>query len=74
MRKFEPAFLVFAFGADTHESDPIGGLQVAHWVLREMGAAVRELGLPTIVTQEGGYNLDAIGPCVAGLLTGLSET
>ena len=24
VRRFQPAFLVFAFGADTHESDPIG--------------------------------------------------
>ena len=72
-RKFRPAFLVLAFGADTHEADPIGGFKLPTGYFREMGAAVRELGVPTVVTQEGGYNLDAIGPCVAGLLAGLSE-
>ena len=69
--KFRPAFLVVAFGTDTHEADPIGGFKLPTGYFREMGAAVRELGLPTVVTQEGGYNLDAIGPCVAGFLAGL---
>lgn len=72
--KHHPGFLVLAFGADTHETDPIGGFKLPTGYFREMGAAVRELGLPIIVTQEGGYNLDSIGPCVAGLLAGLSET
>ena len=73
IRKFRPAFLVLAFGTDTHEADPIGGFKLPTGYFREMGAAVRELGVPTIVTQEGGYSLDAVGPCVAGLLAGLSE-
>ena len=54
-------------------SDPIGGFKLPTGYFQEMGAAVRELDVPTIVTQEGGYSLDAIGPCVAGLLAGLSE-
>jgi acetoin utilization deacetylase AcuC-like enzyme len=69
--KFKPAFLVAAFGTDTHESDPIGGFKLPTGYFREMGAALGELGLPTVVTQEGGYSLDAIGPCVAGFLGGL---
>jgi acetoin utilization deacetylase AcuC-like enzyme len=70
--KFRPSFLVLAFGADTHESDPIGGFKLPTGYFREMGAAVRELGLPTIVTQEGGYNQDSLGPCVVGFLAGLA--
>jgi acetoin utilization deacetylase AcuC-like enzyme len=69
--KFRPAFLVLAFGADTHEADPIGGFKLPTGFFREMGAAVRELDLPTVVTQEGGYNLDTIGGCVAEMLKGL---
>ena len=71
--KFGPAFVVLAFGADTHESDPLGGFKLPTGYFREMGTAVRELGLPTVVTQEGGYNLDAIGPCVVEVLKGLGE-
>ena len=69
--KFRPAFLVVAFGADTHETDPIGGFKLPTGYFREMGAATAELGLPTVVTQEGGYSLEAIGLSVAGFLAGL---
>ncbi len=71
VKKFAPAFLLLAFGADTHEADPIGGFKLPTAFFREMGTAVRELALPTVVTQEGGYNLDVIGSCVGELLKGL---
>ncbi|HVL14101.1 MAG TPA: histone deacetylase family protein [Gemmata sp.] len=70
--KFGPAFLVLAFGADAHEADPIGGFKLPTGYYRELGAAVRELGLPTVVIQEGGYNLEVIGDCVVELLKGLT--
>jgi acetoin utilization deacetylase AcuC-like enzyme len=59
---------VFAFGADAHETDPIGGMKLPTKFFAEMGAAVRELNLPTVIVQEGGYNLTALGPCVAEVL------
>jgi acetoin utilization deacetylase AcuC-like enzyme len=71
VRRFKPMFLVFAFGADAHEADPIGGLKLPTKFFAEMGAAVRELDLPTVVVQEGGYNLATIGACVAEGLKGL---
>ncbi len=71
VRRFEPSFLVFAFGADAHEADPIGGFKLPTKFFAEMGAAVRELGLPTVVVQEGGYNLATLGGCVAEVLKGL---
>ncbi|MFM8271205.1 MAG: histone deacetylase family protein [Gemmata sp.] len=66
--QFRPAFLVFSFGADTHESDPIGGFRLPTPYFAELGARVRELDLPTVIVQEGGYNLAALGPCVAEVL------
>jgi acetoin utilization deacetylase AcuC-like enzyme len=72
VRRFKPAFLVFAFGADTHEADPIGGFKLPTKFYAEMGAAVRELALPTVVVQEGGYNLATLGACVAEVLGGLN--
>jgi acetoin utilization deacetylase AcuC-like enzyme len=69
--RFRPAFLVVAFGTDAHEADPIGGFKLPTGYFREMGAALGELGLPTVVTQEGGYSLEAIGASVVGFLTGL---
>jgi acetoin utilization deacetylase AcuC-like enzyme len=64
----KPTFLVLGLGTDTHESDPIGGFKLPTGFFREMGMAVRELGLPTVIIQEGGYNLEAIGGCVAEFL------
>lgn len=69
--RFQPTFLVLAFGADTHESDPIGGFKLPTAFYREMGQAVSGLEVPTAIVQEGGYALDAIGKCVSELLAGL---
>jgi acetoin utilization deacetylase AcuC-like enzyme len=71
VRRFQPAFLVLSFGADTHESDPIGGFKLPTKYFAEMGAAVRELSLPTVIVQEGGYNLTTLGACVVEVLKGL---
>jgi acetoin utilization deacetylase AcuC-like enzyme len=68
---YRPRFLVLAFGADTHESDPIGGFKLPTAFFREMGTFVRGLEVPTIVMQEGGYNLETLGGCVVELLKGL---
>ena len=35
------------------------------------GEILRDLALPTVVVQEGGYDLDAIGTLVAAFLDGL---
>jgi acetoin utilization deacetylase AcuC-like enzyme len=70
--KFKPAFLVLCFGADTHEADPIGGFKLPTKFFAEMGASVRELNLPTVVVQEGGYNLATLGGCVVEVLKGLA--
>jgi acetoin utilization deacetylase AcuC-like enzyme len=69
--KFKPASLVVAFGTDTHESDPIGGFKLPTKFYAEMGASIRELDLPTVVVQEGGYNLATLGPCVVEFLSAL---
>ena len=47
MRRFRPAFLVVAFGADAHVDDPIGGFALPTEYFGEMGAEVRRLGLPS---------------------------
>ncbi|MBA4066703.1 MAG: hypothetical protein C0501_23955 [Isosphaera sp.] len=70
--RFRPAHLVLAFGADTHEADPIGGFKLPTGFYREMAAAVRGLGLPTVVVQEGGYHLGSVGESVVQLLRGLT--
>jgi acetoin utilization deacetylase AcuC-like enzyme len=70
--KFQPTSLVVAFGADTHETDPIGGFKLPTGFFREMGLQVRELRIPTAIVQEGGYTLDTLGGCVMSFLAELS--
>ncbi len=72
VQRFQPAFLVLAFGADTHEDDPIGGFKLPTPFFRAMGMKIGELNLPTVITQEGGYHLDVIGGCVVEFLQGLA--
>ena len=40
---------------------------------REAGRMLGDLGLPTVVVQEGGYDLATIGPLVLETLTGLAR-
>ena len=40
---------------------------------RAAGRALGALGLPTVLVQEGGYDLDAIGELVCEVLNGIEE-
>jgi acetoin utilization deacetylase AcuC-like enzyme len=71
--RFRPAALVVAFGADAHEADPIGGMRLPTAYFAELGSAVRSLGVPAVVTQEGGYDLATVGDCAAAFLAALGE-
>ena len=68
--QFEPDFLVVAYGADTHESDPIGGFKLTTSYFQKMGSRLKSLHLPTLIVQEGGYNNQYLGTNVAAFLSG----
>ena len=40
---------------------------------RDIGARVASLGVPTVVVQEGGYMVQAIGPALDAFLQGLAR-
>ena len=65
--------LVVALGVDAAAGDPESPLEVTAEGYREAGRIISELGLPTVVVQEGGYDLDTIGPLVVETLTGLAR-
>jgi acetoin utilization deacetylase AcuC-like enzyme len=58
---FGPEALVVSLGLDTYVDDPICDLSVTIDGFHACGAMVRELGLPTVVLQEGGYATDDLG-------------
>lgn len=70
---YRPGALVVALGFDTFRDDPISVLALDLDAYRGIGECVGALGLPTVVVQEGGYMVDAIGPALDTFLHGLSH-
>lgn len=60
--------LVVALGVDAAAADPESPLQVTIDGYREAGRRLAALGLPTVVVQEGGYDLEQLGPLVVATL------
>ena len=62
--------LVVSLGVDGHEDDPTRGLAITFDGFRRIGARLAALGLPTVIVQEGGYNIDTIARSVSASLAG----
>lgn len=71
VKAFAPQYLVVSAGFDTFGGDPIGDFALPSAIYPQIGRRIAALGLPTLVVQEGGYAIDALGENVAGLLVGL---
>jgi acetoin utilization deacetylase AcuC-like enzyme len=65
--------LVVALGVDAAAGDPESPLEVTAAGYCEAGRILGGLGLPTVVVQEGGYDLATIGQLVVETLTGLAR-
>jgi len=65
--------LVVALGVDAAAGDPESPIEVTPAGYREAGRILGDLGLPTVVVQEGGYDLTTIGPLVVETLTGFAR-
>lgn len=70
---FKSDFLIIAYGADTHESDPIGGFKLSTLYFQKMGSCLKSLHLPTLIVQEGGYNNEHLGTNVVTFLSGFEK-
>jgi acetoin utilization deacetylase AcuC-like enzyme len=64
--------LVVALGVDAAAGDPESPLEVTAAGYREAGRILAALDLPTVVIQEGGYDLETIGPLVVETLSGFT--
>jgi len=65
--------LVVPLGVDAAAGDTEASLQVSAEGYRAAGRALGALGLPTVIVQEGGYDLDTIGELVRETLVGVEE-
>jgi acetoin utilization deacetylase AcuC-like enzyme len=72
-RRHESEGLVIALGVDAAGGDPNAPLDVTEAGFREGGRLLGALGLPTVLVQEGGYVIEAIGTLVRSALEGFEE-
>ena len=59
-----------SLGVDTFHNDPISDLAVTADGFERQGGIVAQLGVPSVVVQEGGYDVAALGDNVRRFLTG----
>jgi acetoin utilization deacetylase AcuC-like enzyme len=65
--------LVVALGVDAAGGDPESPLSVTAAGFRAAGRTLGKLRLPTVLVQEGGYELETLGPLVREVLEGFEE-
>jgi acetoin utilization deacetylase AcuC-like enzyme len=70
---FGPDLVVVSLGVDTFHNDPISDLAISEEGFRRQGELVAQLTLPTVVVQEGGYDVAAIGDNVRQFLLGVGR-
>jgi acetoin utilization deacetylase AcuC-like enzyme len=61
IKDFSPRYLIVSVGFDFIKGDPIGCFNVTSQGLSEIGKQIADLGLPTVITQEGGYLMEELG-------------
>jgi acetoin utilization deacetylase AcuC-like enzyme len=70
IKAFGADVVVVALGYDAHRDDPIGVLKLDAADFGTIATKVKSFGLPTLVVQEGGYAIEAIGECLDAFLGG----
>jgi acetoin utilization deacetylase AcuC-like enzyme len=73
VRTFAPGVLVVALGLDTHERDPFRGMKISTEGFAQLLAEIAQLGLPTVLIQEGGYLSEDLGPNLVSALNGFEH-
>jgi acetoin utilization deacetylase AcuC-like enzyme/ribosomal protein S18 acetylase RimI-like enzyme len=71
VRRFKPEALVVSLGLDIAKADPTGTWSVTPEGLYEIGRRIGGMKYPTLLVQEGGYNIRFLGRNAARLLTGV---
>lgn len=67
---FAPDYLLVSLGLDAQENDPLGILSITTDGFARMGAAIRGLGMPSLIIQEGGYLCDEMADNLLAFLDG----
>lgn len=73
IERYAPDALVVALGVDTFEGDPISFFKLKSEDYLRLGERIAPLGLPTLFTMEGGYDVAAIGVNAVNVLEGFES-
>ena len=71
-KEFNPDFIIFSSGFDSHHLDPLGGLKLTANIFGEIINRFQEIQPKIVCTLEGGYNLKWIGKCFSSQIAQLS--
>lgn len=74
IKKFRPDFLVLSIGFDILKGDPTGTFLLSTGILETIGRRLAQLKIPTLIVQEGGYNLRNLKRGSVSLFRGISST
>ncbi|MBU2632780.1 histone deacetylase family protein [Patescibacteria group bacterium] len=72
IKKFKPKYLIVSTGFDTYVNDPIGGFKLKTPFYKKMGQKIASLRIPTLIIQEGGYNIKELGKLAVSFLKGFN--
>ncbi|SLN56671.1 Acetylpolyamine aminohydrolase [Roseivivax jejudonensis] len=67
---FAPGALILSLGLDSHRDDPLKGMRVGDAGFTRAAGLIADLGLPTVLVQEGGYLSDSLGAALSAFLDG----
>jgi acetoin utilization deacetylase AcuC-like enzyme len=70
---YSPTFLVLSLGLNIYKDDPTGSFDINRDGLNEIGILINILNIPTLIVQEGGYNINDIGKNAEAILEPFNE-
>jgi len=73
VKSYKPIYLILCLGLDTAKTDPTGKFLLKAPDFEQNGKLIGELGIPTFVVQEGGYDNRVLGINAAGFFRGLAS-
>jgi acetoin utilization deacetylase AcuC-like enzyme len=73
VRGFHPDALVLSLGFDASEHEPLNALAVTADGFARAGQLIGGLGLPTVIIQEGGYNVSLLDVLLARFFDGFGR-
>lgn len=68
IEKFKPDLLFVSLGLDISATDPLGDFAVTPDGFKKIGRRIESAGLPTVIVQEGGYDVSRLGSYLTSFL------